>query len=222
MNEKQSEEMQKLFLVATTDKVIKTNRGKFEDLKALLSEDLQIFNLMKLVRKHLIVENQRRQYKILDLLEFFTFNLDKEVFYDEINRKSFLQILNDILVAQTQSKLLKSKILHLVHLWKVFFSKDLRHQNFQWYFQLLVNNQIQFPGKCRSQYFNPKKSQKQKFLIDEKLFKPKSLKLFKDLQILSQNILLANLLISNNELSAALNVAFDLAEKQPKLEMLKE
>lgn len=42
----------------------------------------------------------------MELLEFLTFNLEREVFYDEINRRSFLQILNDILVEQFESKLL--------------------------------------------------------------------------------------------------------------------
>lgn len=87
---------------------------------------------------------------------------------------------------------------------------------------MLVNNNIKFPDKCKSQYFKKKnKPKRMQFVIDESLFKPKCLRLFKDLQTLSQNVVLTNLLISNKELSPAINTASDLAEKQPKLEALK-
>lgn len=58
MNEKEADQMEKLFLRATSEKLIKTSQSQFGELQELLVGDLQVFNFMKLVRNYLFLENQ--------------------------------------------------------------------------------------------------------------------------------------------------------------------
>lgn len=123
-------------------------------------------NAIKAIRKRLEQKNPKVQLYTLELIEFCTCAGD-EIFHEEINRKEFLQAINNIFSQKIISNDVKEKALYLIQFWARFFHNSGRYSNFIGYYRLVESKGVEFPPYNESPYIKHKKKIKKSGPFEE-------------------------------------------------------
>ena len=165
-------------------------------------------------------------YLLFDLIEYSTCRCGEEL-HLEYNSKSFLKEINSAFGNPGLTNEVKEKALYLVQFWKRFFKEDtVKFKNFPWYYTNIKSKGIPFPADTESPYehlkvldvseaVNLKESQ-----MDVSDLNKKQLKLFNDLNIVVDNIKVANTMIDEKENAGLQDVIMHLNGMEKKMKGL--
>ena len=167
------------------------------------------------LKSKLTKENsQKTKLLSLELIEF-TSSYCSQALISEYNRKSFLQIVNSILVDQSTEPAVKLKAINLIQFFKIYFEKKSHeYPNFDWYYSTVLKKGIRMPPYDGPNYLKLKNNNDGSIIggLDEK-----QKKLFEDLKVVYENVLLANSMINEKELVATNEVMYNLKVMEKKL-----
>lgn len=166
------------------------------------------------------------QYLLLDLIEFTTVKGTADL-YKAYNSKSFLKAINTFLNDKSLEPRVRDKILHLVDFWTRFFKdRSFFYKNFFWYSDSIKSMGVVFPKYEESHYEAKKESTRSYNTLSgckgdiEIDFNTKNVKLLRDLDVVVDDINLANLMIDKKELDGLVEVIIALQAIETKLKDL--
>lgn len=222
-------ELEKLLTESTSQTVLKPDPAKFKRIVDLINSKLSVpKEFTKMIKsKIMAVKHPRSQLMLFEILEYTTCKCSGALF-NEYNNKDFLQNLNSIFNQKTLSDESRNKLLYLIQFWNyVFETKKDIYPNFSWYYNLILSRGVPFPPFKQSAYFEGKLfvPQTQAQVLPQAQFQSKAYtpepvshvqtpsqnddvfdtmndkqkKLFKDLSVVFENLLLANSMMDQNE-----------------------
>ncbi len=241
-NIKQVMQLEKLLLESSSPTLLKPDLGKFKQVADLINSNKTLpRRFVALVKSNLSGrKHHKTQLLILELLEYTTINCNMSL-HNEYNSKSFLKIINTLFNQTNLQSHVKQKALNLVQFWNKFFEseKDVL-PNFNWYFKNIKKRGIPFPPmkpsiyqknvKKPPQHFNNQPNETQLNQTQKRKrssnivsnMTPKQSKLYKDLQVVQENINVANAVITNKEKDMANDLMGRLLQMNKRLGKLPE
>lgn len=151
----------------------------------------------------------------LEMIEFLSCKGNSTII-SEFNRKSFLQHLNGLLADPNLDPFVKVKGLAIVQFFKHHFANQAtNYPNFQWYHATLTAKGIKLPPYHPSPYSDSASSGSGAGTLGK--MNEKQRKLFDDLNVVSENVTVANSMIDERETVALNEVMFNLKVMEKKL-----
>ena len=236
-------ELDKLVREATTSTTIKPDVNRFRRIAELVNAKPTIpKEFVKMLKSRLAAaKHPKSQFLLLDLIEYTTCKCGVHL-HNEYNSKVFLQQINAIFNQKMLTDEVRDKALFLIQFWHYFFiNKADVLGNFTEYYNTIRKRGVQFPAKTQSDYFveneSPKRKAKaesqsmsinvehtskdqEKNAIDISSFTEKQKKLWKDLNVVVDNVELANSLIDAKEWESLEEVMNNLEIMEKKLQVL--
>ena len=171
-------------------------------------------------------KDSQSQFYLLDLIEYSTCRCGEEL-HLQYNSKSFLKEINGIFGNSNLTNETKEKALYVVQFWKRFFEEDpVKFKNFPWYYNNIKGKGIPFPEDTESPYEHLKVldvseaanlKESQMYVSD---LNKKQLKLFNDLNIVMDNIKVANTMIDQKEHAGLQDVVMHVSGMEKKMKGL--
>ena len=182
---------------------------------------------INLLKENIVKEKSPiSQYLLLDLIEYTTCQCSANL-YEEYNRKSFLKVINSLLMQENLHINVENKILHLIRFWELFFEENkYLYGNFTWFAAKLRSKGLSLSDNVISPYVALKpdmttiSSKEQASQVIELEFNKNQIKLLKDLNVVIDNLKLANSMIDQFELKALSDVLVYIKAAGMKLEDL--
>lgn len=232
-------ELEKLVNEATSQTLLKPDINRLKRISEIINSRSTMpkpfVNLIK--TKLSSAKHPKSQLLLLELIEYTTCKCGQTL-HNEYNSKSFLQIINSIFNQRNLADEVKDKALWLIQFWERFFDskKDILG-NFAWYYNNISKRGIPFPPFKNSIHFDPNSVVKapqgsnqyqpndyapstnqrvvgMAFLdnLDER-----EKKLYKDLNVVLENIKVANSMIDEKDMSAIDDVMVNIKSMEKKL-----
>lgn len=236
-------ELDKLLKESTSTTVLKPDISRFQRMAELINSKPTIpKEFVKLLKSRLAAaKHPKSQYLLLDLIEYTTCKCNIHL-HNEYNSKVFLQQINAIFNQKMLTDEVRDKALFLIQFWHSFFiSKADVLSSFSEYYNNIKKRGVQFPAKTQSDYFSANESPVKGAVIenrnqtynvgpivmaqdnnsfDTSLFTDKQKKLWNDLNVVVDNVVLANSLIDAKEWESLEEVMANLEAMERKLQML--
>lgn len=92
----------------------------------------------------------------LELIEYCTCVGD-DIFYEEINKKDFLQSINGIFTQKIISNELKEKAFYIIQFLARHFANSTKYTNFVQYYRLVESKGVKFPPYSESPYIKKRR-----------------------------------------------------------------
>lgn len=194
-------------------------------------------------------KHPKSQYLVLDLIEYTTCKCTIHL-HNEYNSKVFLQQINALFNKRNLMDNVRQKALFLIQFWNNYFNdkKDIL-SNFGQYYTSIVKRGVSFPDKRNSDYHNINEApvrgievednkresyglergssnnnnndqDNQKAEMDTSEFTDKQKKLFKDLNVVVDNVELANSMLDRQEYDGLQEIMENIFTMESKLKML--
>lgn len=214
-NIKDVAELDKLLSESTSQTVMKADLAKFKRIADILNSKTNIpKEFAKMLKsKIMMLKHPRSQMMLFEIIEYTTCKCFGPL-HTEFNNRDFLQTVNSIFNQKQLSDEVRNKLLSIIQFWNAFFDnrKDI-YPNFSWYFNLIQSRKVPFPPFKQSPYADQKGlASNQQSLgdsrggsggpADDHVFdsmNEKQKKLFKDLNLVFDNVKLANDIMDQNE-----------------------
>jgi hypothetical protein len=232
-------ELEKLVNEATSQTLLKADLNRLKRISEIINSRSTMpkpfVNLIK--TKLASAKHPKSQLLTLELIEYTTCKCGQTL-HNEYNSKSFLQIINSIFNQRNLADEVKDKALWLIQFWERFFdSKRDVLGNFGWYYNNINKRGIPFPPFKNSIYYDPNSvakapqggNQHQANDYGPTMAQPvvgmnfmdhmdeREKKLYRDLNVVLDNIKVANSMIDEKDMSAIDDVMINIKSMEKKL-----
>lgn len=236
-------ELDKLLKESTSNTMLKPDLARFQRMAELINSKPTIpKEFAKLLKSRLAAaKHPKSQFLLLDLIEYTTCKCGIHL-HNEYNSKVFLQQINAIFNQKMLTDEVRDKGLFLVQFWNNFFSNraDVL-SSFSEYYNNIKKRGVQFPAKTQSDYFVANETPvrgvsteertpvysvdaiirgQDANTIDTSTLTDKQRKLWTDLNVVVDNVELANNMIDAKEWDSLEEVMSNLEAMERKLQML--
>lgn len=189
-------------------------------LEIVNNNDEMAKKALNLIKAHINEENNyKSQLQLLELIEYLTCKNNKTI-HSGFNSKTFLKSINLIFSKENLNYSVKEKTLYLIQFWNRYFTDNKKLTNFNWYYNIVKNKGIPFPKEKNSSYEIEKFSASKNNKVNQNLLTTRQKKLYKDLQVVVDNLEVANSLITEKEKTMAKELLVRLNEMDKRLSKL--